>query len=97
MQTFGTGGSSNVAVVGPSGRRLFPQYPEHGRPHLKAPMLAEVLRNIGYETATIGKWHIHSGRKASTSAAPISAGWRRAWKRGNLTVHDRYARPVRSE
>jgi arylsulfatase A-like enzyme len=55
-----TGGSSNVTVAGPGGRGFFPQYPEHGRPHLKDPTLAEALRGAGYETAAIGKWHIHS-------------------------------------
>jgi choline-sulfatase len=55
-----TGGSTNITVPGPGGRGFFPQYPEHGRPHLKDPTLAETLREAGYETATIGKWHIHS-------------------------------------
>lgn len=55
-----TGGCSNVTVEGPGGRVFFPQYPEHGRPHLKDPTLVEVLRDHGYQTATIGKWHIHS-------------------------------------
>ena len=55
-----TGGSSNVTVAGPGGRTFYLQYPEHGRPHLKDPTLAEVLRGTGYQTAAIGKWHIHS-------------------------------------
>jgi arylsulfatase A-like enzyme len=55
-----TGGSSNVTVKGPGGRGFFPQYPEHGRPHLKDETLPERLRDLGYDTATIGKWHIHS-------------------------------------
>lgn len=55
-----TGGCGNVTVTGPENRWFFPQYPEHGRPHLKDPTLAEALQGAGYETATIGKWHIHS-------------------------------------
>ncbi len=54
-----TGGSSNIVVRG-EGRSFFPQYPFDGRPHLKEETLPEVLRTAGYETATIGKWHIHS-------------------------------------
>ena len=55
-----TGGSGNVTLTGPDGRWFFPQYPEPGRPHLKDPTLAELLREQGYETTAIGKWHIHS-------------------------------------
>jgi len=54
-----TGGSSNIVVQG-EGRSFFPQYPFEGRPHLKEQTLPEVLRDAGYETTTIGKWHIHS-------------------------------------
>jgi len=55
-----TGGSGNGDVKGPDGRCLFLQYPEHGRPHLKSQTLPEVLQALGYETAAIGKWHMHS-------------------------------------
>jgi choline-sulfatase len=36
------------------------QYPVHGRPHLPDPTLPEILRDSGYHTSAIGKWHIHS-------------------------------------
>ena len=36
------------------------QYPVFGRLHLKDPTLPELLRNSGYHTEAIGKWHIHS-------------------------------------
>jgi arylsulfatase A-like enzyme len=54
-----TGGMSNVVVHG-EGRDFYPQYPFPDRPHLKDKALPEVLREGGYDTATIGKWHIHS-------------------------------------
>ncbi len=54
-----TGGRCNVVVHG-EGRDFYPQYPFSGRPHLKEQTLPEVLRGAGYDTATIGKWHIHS-------------------------------------
>jgi len=55
-----TGGIANVCYPGPDGEMLFPQYPVPGRPHLKDPILPEVLRANGYYTAAVGKWHIHS-------------------------------------
>lgn len=55
-----TGGVGNVAARMPGRRTWFPQYPEHGRPHLKDKTLPEVLHENGYHTATIGKWHIHT-------------------------------------
>jgi len=55
-----TGGVSNVAYAGRPGSFDMPEYPEAGRPHLKDPTLAECLRDAGYHTAAIGKWHIHS-------------------------------------
>lgn len=54
-----TGGVSNVAYPSRPGDFSMPEYPEAGRPHFKDATLAEVLRDRGYETATIGKWHIH--------------------------------------
>jgi arylsulfatase A-like enzyme len=55
-----TGGISNVGGWDDQGHLWMPQYPDSGRPHLKDPTLAEVLRQDGYHTAVIGKWHIHS-------------------------------------
>jgi choline-sulfatase len=55
-----TGGVGNVCTPMPGGVVHFPQYPVHGRPHLKDATLAEVLRGLGYYTSAIGKWHIHS-------------------------------------
>ena len=55
-----TGGVGNVCTPLPGGVVHFPQYPVNGRPHLQDPTLAEVLRDRGYRTSAIGKWHIHS-------------------------------------
>jgi choline-sulfatase len=55
-----TGGVGNVATPQGEGRTYFPQYPHHGRPHLKDPTLPEIVRGLGYHTAAIGKWHIHT-------------------------------------
>ncbi len=55
-----TGGVSNVVYVSTTGDHAMPEYPAKGRPHLKEPTLAEVLRDAGYSTTAIGKWHIHS-------------------------------------
>jgi len=55
-----TGGIGNVAYPGKPGDHNMPEYPEYGRPHLPDPTLAEGLRDLGYHTAVIGKWHIHS-------------------------------------
>jgi choline-sulfatase len=55
-----TGGVGNVCTPYPDGRIYFPQYPFEGRPHLKDQTLPEALKAAGYETAVIGKWHIHS-------------------------------------
>ncbi len=55
-----TNGVTNVHAVLPFGGAYMPQYPQHGRPHLPDPTLPELLRQAGYHTALIGKWHIHS-------------------------------------
>jgi choline-sulfatase len=55
-----TGGISNVAYLSRPGDFNMPEYPELGRPHLPDPTLPELLRDQGYQTAVIGKWHIHS-------------------------------------
>lgn len=55
-----TGGVANVAFPWRPGRGSMPEYPDPGRPHLRQPTVAECLRELGYHTAAIGKWHIHS-------------------------------------
>jgi len=53
-----TGGIANAVSDG-----QLPEYPITGRPHIKDESLAECLRDAGYRTAAIGKWHIHSWPK----------------------------------
>ncbi len=60
-----TGGVGNVALPQDDGRIYFPQYPHAGRPHLRDATLPELVRKMGYHTAVIGKWHIHSGCSAT--------------------------------
>ncbi|NSW56613.1 MAG: sulfatase-like hydrolase/transferase [Armatimonadetes bacterium] len=55
-----TGGVGNVHFQTKPGDCAMPEYPYPGRPHLKDTTLPELLRGAGYETAAIGKWHIHS-------------------------------------
>ncbi|HQK92194.1 MAG TPA: sulfatase-like hydrolase/transferase [Armatimonadota bacterium] len=55
-----TGGVSNVAYPTRPGDYAMPEYPIAGRPHLRDTTLAEALRAAGYDTAVVGKWHIHS-------------------------------------
>lgn len=55
-----TGGVGNVAFQTRAGDCAMPEYPYPGRPHLRDTTLPETLRELGYETAVIGKWHIHS-------------------------------------
>ncbi|MCY3772800.1 MAG: sulfatase-like hydrolase/transferase [Gemmatimonadetes bacterium] len=42
------------------GSTTMPEYPAGWRPHLPAPTLPEMFGTLGYDTALIGKWHIHS-------------------------------------
>ena len=55
-----TGGCSNFVFKSEAGKCILPEYPFSGRPHLKAVTLPEILRDNGYHTSVIGKWHIHS-------------------------------------
>lgn len=55
-----TGGVGNVAFPFRPDRGNMPEYPDPGRPHLRERTLPECLREHGYHTAAIGKWHIHS-------------------------------------
>lgn len=42
-----------------NGQWTMPQYPVADRVHFDSPTLAERLRALGYDTALIGKWHVH--------------------------------------
>jgi choline-sulfatase len=55
-----TGGAANVVRQRADGGVTLPEYPAHGRPHLPDPALPELLRAAGYDTAVIGKWHVHA-------------------------------------
>ena len=56
-----TGTADNYRIRDEQGESLGPaQYPFADRPHAKDTTLAEQLRSMGYSTAVIGKWHIHS-------------------------------------
>jgi choline-sulfatase len=52
--------NKSYPVTAPHFGNVMPEYPEPGRQHLKDPTLPELLRDAGYHTAAIGKWHIHS-------------------------------------
>lgn len=49
----------NYAAPAPGGRNVMPAYPVRDRAHLPDPTLPEVLREAGYHTELIGKWHVH--------------------------------------
>ncbi|MHA2009205.1 MAG: sulfatase family protein [Candidatus Hodarchaeales archaeon] len=51
---------NSYALVPGGDKWILPEYPTRGRPHLRDPTLPETLRNNGYSTAAIGKWHIES-------------------------------------
>lgn len=55
-----TGGESNVHFPGgKTGSYPMPEYPGKGRLHLPDKTMPEILKDSGYRTATIGKWHIY--------------------------------------
>lgn len=55
-----TGGVGNVHYTTWPGDCAMPEYPVAGRPHLREQTLPEALGARGYDTAVIGKWHVHS-------------------------------------
>lgn len=56
-----TSGIANVHYPsGKPGSYPMPEYPAPGRLHLPQQTLPEVLREGGYRTAAIGKWHIYA-------------------------------------
>lgn len=55
-----TGGVGNVALPCGPDRFTLPEYPALGRPHLRERTPVEDLRDAGWLTAVIGKWHLHS-------------------------------------
>ncbi len=54
------GALGNFAERHGDGSTTMPEHPADGRPHLPAPTLPEMFKTLGYDTALIGKWHIHS-------------------------------------
>jgi len=53
------GSLGNFVASDERGRATLPEYPVRERVHLLAPTLPEQLKTLGYDTALIGKWHIH--------------------------------------
>lgn len=54
------GALNNFTERHEDGSTTMPEYPAAGRTHLPAPTLPEMFRTLGYDTALIGKWHVHS-------------------------------------
>lgn len=49
---------SNFSATGPDGKRFMPEYPVDERVHMRDQTLPEAFKDMGYDTALIGKWHI---------------------------------------
>jgi choline-sulfatase len=57
-RTCSTGG--NTAIRTTNGKGIMPQWPSQGRDHLPDQTLPECLKQAGYTTAAIGKWHVEN-------------------------------------
>lgn len=56
-----TRGIGNVAYAGgKKGSCPMPDYPARGRLHFSNATLPDILRQSGYRTAAIGKWHVYT-------------------------------------
>ncbi len=55
-----TGALGNVSVPDEQGRPIVASWPPQDRVHLPDATVAEQFKAAGYDTALIGKWHIHS-------------------------------------
>ena len=54
------GALSNATAPDEHGRPIVASWPLHERVHLPDPTVAEQFKAAGYDTALIGKWHIHT-------------------------------------
>ena len=54
-----TGRLHNYEERDAHGRATMPEYPVRERAELTAPTLPEQFRSMGYDTALVGKWHLH--------------------------------------
>ena len=54
------GSLGNATAPDEHGRPIVASWPLHERVHLPDPTVAEQFKAAGYETALIGKWHIHT-------------------------------------